>query len=157
MPGRCGKGECGGWHGKLRNCGFRLTLPRQAVMEVLSKSSKHLSADEIFVDVHKRYPGIGLTSVYRTLELLAQMGVVVKMDFGDGRARFELTAGHGGKEHHHHLVCTSCGGVVDYTDFIAEEVELLKRTEKGLSAKFDFAITSHLIQFYGLCAKCKGK
>ncbi|MDP8212443.1 MAG: transcriptional repressor, partial [Candidatus Zapsychrus exili] len=80
-----------------------------------------------------------------------------KFDFGDGRARYELSEGPKGARHHHHLVCTSCGRVVDYTDFIDEEVELLNQTEKGLSKKYDFKITNHLIQFYGLCSECKKK
>ena len=85
------------------------------------------------------------------------MGLVFKYDFGDGRARYELAEGPKGGRHHHHLVCTSCGRVVDYTDFIDEEIELLQKTEKGLSKKYNFKITDHLIQFYGLCDKCKAK
>ncbi|HAX60950.1 MAG TPA: ferric uptake regulation protein, partial [Elusimicrobia bacterium] len=60
-----------------------------------------------------------------------------------------------GKKHHHHLVCTNCGRIVDYTDFIDDEIELLQLTEKGLSKKYNFKITGHLIQFYGLCDKCR--
>jgi Fur family ferric uptake transcriptional regulator len=83
--------------------------------------------------------------------------MVYKLDFGDGRARYELAEGPKGAHHHHHLVCTSCNKVIDYTDFIDEEVELLRETEKGLEAKYNFKITNHLIQFYGLCDKCKGR
>jgi Fur family ferric uptake transcriptional regulator len=85
------------------------------------------------------------------------MGMVLKSDFGDGRARYEMSEGPKGHIHHHHLVCTRCGKVVDYTEFIDEEVELLRKTEKGLSKKYNFDIKDHLIQFYGLCDKCKGK
>ena len=85
------------------------------------------------------------------------MGLVFKFDFGDGRARYELSEGPKGSRHHHHLVCTDCGRVIDYTDFIDEEVELLSRTEKGLQKKFNFEITNHVIQFYGLCDKCRRK
>ena len=107
--------------------------------------------------MHKVYPAIGLTTIYRTLEILVQMGLVFKFDFGDGRARYELAEGPKVIRHHHHLVCTSCGRVSDYTDFIDEEVELLNQTEKGLSKKFNFKITNHLIQFYGVCNKCNKK
>jgi len=54
-------------------------------------------------------------------------------------------------------VCTDCNRVIDYTDFIKDEVELLKRTEKGLSRKYNFRIKNHEIQFFGLCEKCAGK
>lgn len=143
------------WQGRFHGAGFRVTLPRQAILETLSNTQKHLSAEDVYLSVHKIYPGVGLTTVYRTLELLVQMGLVVKFDFGDKRARYELAVGPKGARHHHHLVCTDCGRVVDYTDFIDDEIELLRQTEKGLSKKYNFKITNHLIQFYGLCDKCK--
>ena len=143
------------WHGRFRGCGYRMTVPREAILNVLSKTSKHLSAEDIYMAVHKSYPNVGLTTVYRTLEILVQMGLVFKVDFGDGRARYELSEGPEGERHHHHLVCTRCGRVIDYTDFIDEEVELLNQTEKWLSKKYNFEITNHLIQFYGQCDRCK--
>jgi Fur family ferric uptake transcriptional regulator len=145
------------WHGRFRGCGYRLTIPRQSILNVLSSTSKHLSAEEIYMAVHRLHPNIGLTTVYRTLELLVQMGLLSKYDFGDGRARYELFEGPKGIRHHHHLVCTDCGRVIDYTDFIDKEKELLSQTEKGLSKKFNFKIKDHLIQFYGLCDRCKDK
>ena len=143
------------WHGRFRGYGYRVTVPRQTILNVLSKTSRHLSAEEVYMTVHKIYSNVGLTTVYRTLELLVRMGLVFKFDFGDGRARYELREGPKGIRHHHHLVCTICSRVIDYTDFIDEEVELLTQTEKGLSKKYNFKITNHLIQFYGLCDKCK--
>lgn len=155
MPGRRGM-MAPGWGKRFRGCGYRITVPRQAIMDVLSKTSKHLSAEDIYMKVHKIHPNVGLTTVYRTLELLSQMGMVVKFDFGDGRARYELTEGPE-SEHHHHLICTSCKRIIEYTEFIDEEMEFLKRAEKGLSKKYNFDIKNHIIQFYGLCDKCKGR
>ena len=156
MPRRDGTGPP--WiHGKLRGCGHRLTIPRQAILTVLSKTAEHPSAEEIYLQVHKVYPAIGLTTVYRTLELLVQNGLIFKFDFGDGRARYELVESTKSIGHHHHLVCTGCRRIVDYTDFINDEIELLKKTEKGLSKKYKFTITNHLIQFYGFCEKCQAK
>ena len=156
MPWRDGTGPP--WiHGKFKGCGYRLTVPRQAIVDVLSKTTEHLSAEDIYIAVHKANPSVGLTTVYRTLELLVQMGLIFKFDFGDGRARYELIEGPRSIGHHHHLVCTVCGRIVDYMDFIDEEIELLKQTEKGLSKKYKFKITSHLIQFYGQCDACQNK
>ena len=138
-------------HGRVRGCGFRMTIGREAVLDVLSRTEDHLSAEDIYMRVHETYPAIGLTSVYRTLDMLVNIGLVYKFDFGDGRSRFEIAEGPKGKDHHHHLVCTSCGRIVNYRDFIDEEVALLKKTEEGLSKKYNLAITNHLIQFYGLC------
>lgn len=154
MPGRNGTGPPW-WRGKMRGCGYRFTMPREAIIHVLSKTEKHLSAEDIYIEVHRTYPQVGLTTVYRTLELLVDMGLIYKYDFGDGRARFELSQDSKGKRHHHHLVCTGCHRVIDYTDFIEDEIELLQQTEKGLSKKFSFQINSHIIQFHGLCAECR--
>jgi len=154
MPRTAGIGP-NWWVGRFRGCGYRLTIPREAIIDILSKTSEHLSAEDIYLAVHKVYPNIGLTTVYRTLELLVQLGLVVKFDFGDGRARYELTEGPKGRLHHHHLICANCGRIIDYTDFIDEELELLRKTEKGLEKKFNFKITNHLIQFYGLCEDCQ--
>ncbi len=158
MPRGFGFGHGHGWwHGRFRGCGYKITIPRQAVLDVLTKTEEHLSAEEIYQNLHKVYPAVGLASVYRTLELLVQMGIVAKFDFGDGKSRHELAEGPKGARHHHHLICTMCSRVVDYTDFIDEEKELLNKTEKGLSKKYDFDIKHHFIQFYGLCDRCKNK
>lgn len=143
------------WYEKLRECGYRLTTPRKAMLDVLSNSYDHPSAEEIYFTVHKIHPNIGLTTIYRTLDLFLRTGLIFKFDFGDGKARFELTEGPGGLQHHHHLVCTQCFHVINYTDFVDEELELVKRTEKELSKKFNFTIDNHLIQFYGVCKRCR--
>ncbi|MDD5504763.1 MAG: Fur family transcriptional regulator [Candidatus Omnitrophica bacterium] len=142
------------WHGRFRGCGYRITAGREAVLDVLSESGKHLSAEDIYMKVYSRYANIGLATVYRTLDVLVHLGLVFKFDFGDKKARYELAEGPKGLRHHHHLICTRCRRIIDYTDFIDEEIELLSRTEKGLSKKYEFKITNHLIQFYGLCAAC---
>ena len=71
------------WHGRFRRFGHRLTAPRETILNTLSKTQKHLSAEDIYLEVHKIYPAVGLTTVYRTLELLVRMGWVYKFDFGD--------------------------------------------------------------------------
>lgn len=124
-------------------------------MQVLSEMPGHPSADEIYLSVKKLYPQIGLATVYRTLDLLANLGLVHKLDFGEGRARYELAKGPGTKGHHHHLICIRCQKVVDYADFTDEEREFLEKVEKSLSEKYNFQITDHLIQFYGICEECR--
>ncbi len=157
MPGRWGKGPASWWHGEFKGCGYRITIPRQIILKVLEESSGHLSAEDIYLKVYKIYPAIGLATVYRTLEILVNMGLVSKFDFGDGRARYELIQDIKEPVHHHHLVCTNCGRIIDYTDFLEEEIELIKKIEKKLSAKYNFEIKNHTIQFNGLCDKCSNK
>ncbi len=143
------------WDHRFRGCGYRMTIPRQSILDLLSSSSKHLSAEDIYFSVHKTYPGIGLTTVYRTLELLVEIRLIHKFDFGDGRSRYELIEGPN-KIHHHHLICTGCGKVIDYSDFIDEELKLVKQVENALSKRHNFKITAHQINFCGLCSKCRG-
>ena len=145
------------WHGRFRGCGYRVTIGREAILNVLTSADKHLSAEDIYNKVHPIYPAIGFTTIYRTLEILVNMGLVCKFDFGDGRARYELKEGSKKSMHHHHLVCTECKRVINYTDFIDDEIALLKKTEKGLADKYNFKITNHLIHFYGVCDKCRKK
>ena len=149
------RGPC--WQDRLNNAGFRLTNPREVVIGIMRGTEKHLSAEDIYVEALKINPSIGLTTVYRTLDLFIQIGVVQRFDFGDGKARYELTGNPHKKQHHHHMVCLKCKSVIDYSDFMKEELELMKKTEKALSKKHDFKIMYHIIHFYGLCKSCRNE
>jgi len=142
------------WHVKLRAWGHRTTIPRNAVIELLDRSTKHPSAEEIYLAVHRTHPGIGLTTVYRTLELIEQMGIIRKLFFGDGWSRYEISDGPHWR-YHHHLFCMKCGKVMDYTDFVTEQQRLLKKIGEVLSKKYKFKISTHQLHFYGLCQKCR--
>ena len=109
----------------FRHHGFRCTLPREVILDILYKTKSHLSAEDIYFKIHPLHPQIGLTTVYRTLDLLSRMGAITKFDFGDGKARYELIK-TGNDSHHYHLVCRKCNRVVDYSDFVKEETRLIK-------------------------------
>ena len=141
---------------RVKLTGHRMTVGREAILKFLTNTKEHLSAEDIYIKIHAINPSIGLTSVYRTLDLLVDIGMVSKFDFGDGRARFEMVEESKGTNHHHHLVCTVCSRIVDYSDFMNEEVAILKRIEGKLTKKYKFKITNHLVQYYGLCATCNG-
>jgi len=145
------------WHHWLRNCGCRITAPREIILDILSRSPGHFSADEIFFMVRQMYPQIGLATVYRTLELLSNMGLVHKLDFGEGKARYELAQGPETKGHHHHLICIRCHKVIDYEEISEKEKELLKEVEENLEKKYGFKITDHMFNFYGICKECQEK
>ena len=142
------------WRHKFQGHGSRWTVPRGAILDLLSRTSNHMSAKEVYVVLHKLYPNIGLTTVYRTLDLLVRMGLLHKFSFGTGESRYEFKPDNE-DTHHHHLVCTNCGKILDYTDFVDEELELIKKTEEALANKHSFYITDHNIEFYGLCNRCK--
>ena len=139
---------------RFKDHASRLTAPREAILDFLSRSSKHMSAKEIYASLHGFYPGIGLSTVYRTLDLLARMGIITKLAIGDGQSRYECKSKKK-DEHHHHLICTNCGKIINYSEFLDEELSLVKKTEEKLAKKYDFIIQDHNIEFLGICKKCK--
>jgi Fur family ferric uptake transcriptional regulator len=145
----------GGRLGQKKICP-RWTTPREAVLALLGRTLEHVSAKDIYMSLQRAFPAVGLTTVYRTLDLLNRAGVVTRINAGDGKSRYEQSAG-GEKGHHHHLICTSCGKILDYRDFEAEELELIRKTEAVLAKKFGFEIGGHNIEFLGKCEICRSR
>jgi Fur family transcriptional regulator, ferric uptake regulator len=142
------------WQNRFRENVCRWTVPREIILELLSRTTEHLTAKDIYRSVYSMYPGIGLTTIYRTLELLHRLGFVHRIAAGDGQSRYALKR-EDKEDHHHHLICTRCGKIIDYRDFVQEELELVKKTEEALAKKHNFTITDHNIEFLGLCEKCR--
>jgi Fur family ferric uptake transcriptional regulator len=132
----------------------RWTGARQEVFDLLVKTEQHLSAQDIHRLCRDSSSDIGLTTIYRTLELLDKAGLVRKVYSGDGHVRFEYRRG-AHADHHHHLICSGCGQILNYRDFEQEELELVRRTEELLSRKHGFLIRDHNIEFIGLCPECR--
>ncbi|NJD03983.1 MAG: transcriptional repressor [Ruminiclostridium sp.] len=133
----------------LQNSGCKITGPRKAVLQILEKyPDNHLSIDEIYEAVKKSYPKMGLATVYRTLALLENIGIVCKLDLDDGFSRYELY--NPNETHrHHHLICSSCGSVSEV------EEDLLDTLEKQILQKNKFLVKDHRVKFYGICEKCR--
>ena len=142
---------------RLHDAGYRLTTPREIILSILSRTDRHLSAEDIYLKAVKETPQAGLTTVYRTLDLLNRIGMVQRIDFGEKKARYELSGDFHPKEHHHHLVCVRCKNIVDYSHFLEEEIQLMQKTEKELSRRHNFKIMHHAIHFYGVCGRCLKK
>lgn len=137
----------------LKVKGFRMTLPRRVILDFLAKTDEHLLAKDIYRKINKKHPDIGLTTVYRTLDLLVRLGLINKFEFGEGQSRYELTWDF--KEHHHHLVCLGCGKIIDYNDFMEDEKKFFNKIETFLSKKYKFTIENHEVYFYGKCDRCR--
>ena len=143
------------WHySKLSKCCCRLTKPRQAILDILNHTERHLNAEQIYKAVLKIAPTVGLATIYRNLELLIRIGLVWKFDAGGGKAMYEI-AKRPEEGHHHHLICKNCNSVINYSDSINNERDFLYEREKNLSRKYNFKIENHCIDFFGLCNKCK--
>ncbi|MDP8233891.1 MAG: Fur family transcriptional regulator [Candidatus Saelkia tenebricola] len=142
-------------YNQLQKKGYKLTPQRKIVIEILVRETHHLSADEIYLKVKRVYPRIGLTTVYRTLDVLSELGWVRRCDFGEGKARYEFAENFSkNNKHHHHIVCIKCNAVIDYADFVDKETELIKASEINIAEKYDFNVQWHSVRFYGICRKC---
>jgi len=146
------KGNC--YH-KFTDFGVRMTTARKNIIDILLDTQEHLSVEDIFKKAHVMNPSIGLTTVYRTLDLLEQMGMLQKYVFGNGKARYELSSNKKGSKFHHHLICVSCKAIVDYSDFSEDEILLIKSIEKKLLRKQNFKTLNHISYFCGICGKCQ--
>jgi Fur family ferric uptake transcriptional regulator len=142
------------WRHRFRQHVTRWTLPREAILDLLSRTSKHMSAKEIYYALSTIYPGIGLSTIYRTLELLVRAGFLNQIYIGDGQNRYEFQSGEKDK-HHYHLICNKCGKIIDYTDFLEEELEFVKKAEENIAGKYNFLVQDHNIDFFGLCKDCQ--
>lgn len=129
---------------KLGEKGYRLTPQRMMILSAIEDSNDHISADEIYAQVVAKYPYVNISTVYRTLELLKRLGLVTETDLGGGRVRYHSAD----KGHHHHLVCTECGSIIDL------EEALLSSLESTLLREYKFAADLKHLAIFGCCNKC---
>lgn len=134
---------------QLQAQGYKLTPQREATVRILLENEEdHLSAEDVFLLVKEIAPEIGLATVYRTLELLTELHVVEKLNFGDGVARYDLR-GDTSKHHHHHLICIHCGTMEEIKE------DWLLPLEERLLSQFRFETLDHRLDFQGICRKCR--
>lgn len=129
--------ELEGIIGKIRGRGYKATPQRVAVVEAIS-AEQHQSLEGI----RSRCPGVGMVTVYRTLDLLSGLGLVRRLDLGDG-PRYELA-----EDHHHHLICEDCGSVAEF-----EQCPLDPRQLPEVGG--DFEVRAHSLEVYGRCSACR--
>ncbi|MDA0246537.1 MAG: Fur family transcriptional regulator [Chloroflexi bacterium] len=131
----------------IQTQGYRLTAAREAIITALVQTGGHISADELVEIVHQAAPQVGRMTVYRTLDLLCELGCLRPVYQGTGAAHYILFA----DGHHHHLVCRLCEKVVEFDEC------LLRELEERIGRRFNFAIEGHLLELYGLCGDCQGR
>lgn len=130
---------------RLQENGYRLTESRRAVVVALLATGGHVSADALVNVVHENAPQVGRMTVYRTLELLSELGLVRPVYQGTGAAHYVLMA----DGHHHHLVCSMCDTVIEFDDCVLAEIEQV------IGKRFEFEVQGHLLEFYGRCTNCR--
>lgn len=128
----------------LRGRGFRLTPQRLAVIRALARG-RHPTAEEVHTTLARDYPSMSLATVYKTIALLKAQGLILEIDFGARDNRYDILRPYP----HPHAVCTRCGAVADPRDPDLAALTAQVARDTG------FEITSHRLDFFGLCPQCR--
>lgn len=135
-----------GFRRYLRDHNLPVTAQREMVADVLFSSNGHLSADDIDRSLRSRGANVGKATVYRTLDLLAQSGMVTPRDFGEGFRRYERAPG---RQHHEHLICIRCHKVIEFVN------ERLERMKTLIAEEYGFRHHHHRLEIFGTCPECQ--
>jgi Fur family peroxide stress response transcriptional regulator len=130
---------------KLRGHEYRITPQRMALLRLLSESDAHLSASQLYDQVKKQFPTMSPGTVYKTLNLLKDMGEVLELGFGDDDNRYDVHKPYP----HPHLICIRCRKIVDL------DVSLSQGLLQEVSKQSGFQLLDHRLDFYGLCLDCQ--
>ncbi|MGI6226384.1 MAG: Fur family transcriptional regulator [Peptococcales bacterium] len=135
---------------RLKAKDYKITPQRKIIINTFAENmEKHLSAEDVYQIVKYSHPEIGLATIYRTLDLLAELQILKKLNFGDGKTRYEFSEDN--DHHHHHLICLECETVTEFED------DLLESLETVISKRNGFKIVDHQLKFYGYCKDCQNK
>jgi len=120
--------------------GMRMTEQRRVIAKVLSEASDHPDAEVLYRRASRLDPKISLATIYRTVRLFEEAGVIEKHDFGDGRSRFETVP----DDHHDHLINVKTGEVIEFVD---DEIEEL---QKAIAKRLGYELVDHRLELYGI-------
>ena len=127
--------------------GLKTSTRRDLILVTLADVGRHVSAEELLRAVRDRDPRIGAATVYRTLRILQESGLVAERRFDGGSTLFELVSEH----HHDHLICTECKAIVEFED------DAIEAEQQRVADAHGFALHSHRHELYGLCPRCRRK
>ncbi len=133
----------------LKKDGLKFTKQREFVLEILYNNSGHFTPEDIYNLIKEKHSSItiGIATIYRTLSLLEESGIVNSLSFGSKGKKYEF----GLTEHHDHLICSECGKLIEFHDKIIE-----KRQEE-IAQQFNFKMRDHTMNIVGICEDCQQK
>ncbi|MGB9627778.1 MAG: Fur family transcriptional regulator [Thermodesulfobacteriota bacterium] len=131
----------------MKEKNFRLTPQRMAVIKILSTSQEHLSVEDIYQRVKEDFPVTSLATIYKTINVLKNVGELMELGFGDDRNRYDGIRPFP----HPHLICTQCRKILD------PDLPTLSELSKELEEKTGFQIVDHRLDFFGICPECQRK
>jgi Fur family ferric uptake transcriptional regulator len=125
--------------------GLRNSTARDVIAKEFFKTKDHITIEDLLKKTRKINPKIGIATVYRTINLLQECGLAVRRDFNTGIVAFEPQS----TRHHDHLICTSCGLIIE---FFFEEIE---QNQEKVAQKYGFVLKNHKMELYGICKNCR--
>lgn len=133
----------------LKINGLKFTIQREVILEMLYNSDEHLTPEGLHHLIQQKHPELntGIATVYRTLSLLEESEMVTSLSFGAQGKKYEL----GAKDHHDHIICTSCGSITEFVD------EAIEERQKKITEALGFVMQEHSMQIYGICKNCQEK
>ena len=133
----------------LKNKGMKYTEQRAVILQILLNIDEHLNAEELNDIIKKEYPAqnIGIATIYRTLNFLEEVDLISSISFGKDGKKYEGN----NDEHHDHIICTSCGKIVEFFD------EKIEKRQDDIALENGFEITNHTLQIFGICSDCTEK
>ena len=135
---------------KLQERQHKITPQRQSILQIfIDRPGEHLSAEDVHGILRENQSSFGLATVYRSLELLTELGLLQKLELGDGRSRYELNTADPATHHHHHLICLNCGEITEFNE------DLLDDLEATILEKSGFMVMDHQVKFFGYCQECQ--
>ena len=136
---------------RLQEKDYKMTEQRREILQIFldQPSDHHLSAEDVHSILRSRKSEIGLATVYRSLELLGSLGILLKIEFGDGCSRYELNTTDPNLHRHHHLICMKCHKVIEFDE------DKLDELEEEIANKSGFEILNHEVKFFGYCKDCR--
>lgn len=132
----------------LKSQGLRLTRQRETIVQVFLKSSGHVDLDDLYLKLLKVDKRIGQSTLYRTMKLLVSGGLAHAHHFSDAPTRYEVAIEG---QHHDHLICTSCGKILEF------ENPTIEKLQDEVADSFGFKIHTHRMELYGTCRECSAK
>lgn len=130
----------------LADKNLKMTPQRRLILDTFLKQKGHLSSEELYSRVKKRDSSVGQATVYRTLKLMYESGLIEPLDFADGVTRYEMSYG---EDHHDHLICERCGKNIEILD------EVIENRQEELAEEHGFKLLRHRMYLYGVCSDCR--
>lgn len=133
----------------LRENGLKFTRQRESVLKVLYENEGHFTPEDLSSLIKQHYSelAVSIPTIYRTLSLLENSGIVDSISFGAKGKKYEL----GIKEHHDHLICVQCGKLIEFQD------TLIEKRQEEIAKQFNFKMTGHTMNITGICEACQNK